>query len=162
MFAFLAKLLDNVHDFLMNLGWAGKFFQLFQRIVQRECAAFVVGTFHEQAVLVRNRFEQVVRARNRNRGGRFLAKGHLQVDWTGTLGRLGYGELDLAEQFAGCIFTRYVEVFRPGALVARNRLIEGDAWGSFHDEGECLGQFALNSFDELFFGHDFCPLFYKN
>ena len=29
----LAKFLDNVHDFLMNLGWAGKFFQLFQRIV---------------------------------------------------------------------------------------------------------------------------------
>ena len=113
-------------------------------------------------MLVRNRFEQVIRARNRNRSGRLLAKGHLQVDWAGTLGRLGYGEFDLAEQFAGGIFARYVEVFRTGALVAGNRFIEGDAWSSLRDEGEGYGQFALNSFDELFFGHDFCTKKKKN
>lgn len=146
----------------MDLGWAGKFFQLFQRIVQHECAAFAVGTFHEQAMLVRNRFEQVIRARNRYRGGRFLAEGHLQVDWTGALGRFRYGEFDLAEQFAGGIFAIDVEVFRSGAPVAENRFIEGDAWGSFDDEGERFGQFALDSFDELFFGHDFCSLFREN
>lgn len=119
----------------MDLGRAGKFFQLFQRIVQHECAAFAVGTFHEQAMLVRNRFEQVIRARNRYRGGRFLAEGHLQVDWTGALGRFRYGKFDLAEQFACGIFAIDVEVFRAGAPVAGNWLIEGDAWGSFHDEG---------------------------
>ena len=52
VFAFLTKFLDNVHDFLMNIGWAWEFFKFSQRIVQRECTAFAVGAFYKQLVLI--------------------------------------------------------------------------------------------------------------
>jgi len=50
----LAKFLYDIHDFSMHFWRAGKFFKFFQGIVQGECAAFVVGTFYEQPVLVHN------------------------------------------------------------------------------------------------------------